>query len=130
MIICGSDRVYARNSLPLSSRDLRLRPVQHLLELTHAVAHTRVHVRLGALDVVVQVVAEVLDVADRCVCDVGVGEVAREEDEGHVADVVCLDEAGEVTKFEGRVASCVEDLRGGLDCGQASRINEFLERQV
>ena len=88
--------------------------------------HARVHVRLGALDVVVQVVAEVLDVADRRGGDVGLGEVPGEEDEGDVADVVRLDEVGEVPQLEGRVARGVEDLGRALDGGEAAGVDEFL----
>ena len=84
------------------------------------------HVCLGALDVVVQVVAEVLDVADGPVRDLGIGEVSREEDEGHVADVVCLDQTGEVAKLERGVAGRVEDLGRALDGGEAPRVDEFL----
>lgn len=43
---------------------LGLRAVEDLEELCDAIAHARVHVRLGALDVVVQVVAEELDAVD------------------------------------------------------------------
>lgn len=41
---------------------LRFRSVQHLQELSHSVSHSRMHVCLGAFDVVVEVVSEELDV--------------------------------------------------------------------
>lgn len=44
--------------LPVRCRHLGLRPVEYLLELADTVPHTRVHVGLGALDVVVKVVSE------------------------------------------------------------------------
>ena len=75
---------------------------------------------------VVQVVTEILDVADRRVRDLRVGEVPREKHEGHVADVVCLDQTGEVTELERGVASRVEDLGRALDGGEAPRVDEFL----
>lgn len=42
-----------RRSSPLLSSHLWLGPVENLQELCHSVSHPRVHVRLGALDVVV-----------------------------------------------------------------------------
>jgi len=53
-----------RRRLPLLRRHLRLGPVQDLQELCYSVTHSRVHVRLGALDVVVEVVTEELDAVD------------------------------------------------------------------
>lgn len=63
---------------PIRDCNFRLGSVQHLLELGHAVAHPGVHVCFGALDVVMKVVTEKLDVTDRCGRNFGVDEVTRE----------------------------------------------------
>lgn len=52
--------------------------------------HARVHVRFGTFDVVMEVISEVLDVADcglryRCI-----GEMAREQDECDISDILGL----------------------------------------
>ena len=73
-----------------------------------------------------QVVTEVLNMADSSVRDLGIGEVTREEDEGNVAYVFCLRKTGKVTQFEWRVPCCVEDLRGALYSRETSCIDEFL----
>ena len=86
------------------------------------------HVRLGALDVVMEVVAEELDVRDRLRGDVRVREVAGEEDEGDVADVLGGRGQGEVPDLQGRLAVRVEDLGRGLDGGEAAGVDEFLVR--
>lgn len=83
--------------LPVDNRDLGLRAIEHLLELANAIAHARVHVGLGALDVVVQVVSEELNVADCGRSNVRVGEVPREENKGNVANVLRIDEARDMT---------------------------------
>ena len=117
---------HARHRLLLRLRLLHLRPVEHLLELRDAEAHARVHVRLRALDVVVEVVAEELDVRDRLRGNVRVREVAREEDEGDVADVLGGRGQGEVPDLQGRLAVGVEDLGRGLDGGEPAGVDEFL----
>lgn len=48
------------------------------------------HVCLGALDVIMQVVAEVLNVANGAVRGVWIGEVPRKKNEGDIADVFGL----------------------------------------
>lgn len=90
---------HARHSLPFDDRHLCLSPVEHLLEFADTVPHARMHVRLRALDVVVQIIAEVLDVADGTVGDVGLREVPREQDKGDVADIVSLFEAREMPEL-------------------------------
>jgi hypothetical protein len=50
------------------------------------------HVCLGALDVVVQVIPEELDVRDGGRRGCGVGEVAGEQHEGHVACIIGVSE--------------------------------------
>ena len=70
----------AGRRLSLLHRHLGLGPVEDLEKLGDAVAHARVHVGLGALDGVVQVVAEQLDRVDARVCQVGVGKVPGGQD--------------------------------------------------
>lgn len=70
----------ARNSLALLlARALLFGAIEDLEELGDAEAHARVHVRLGALDVVVQVVPEQLHARDGVFCCLR-GEVSGEED--------------------------------------------------
>lgn len=57
---------------------LRLSPVENLEELGDTVPHARVHVSLGAFDVVVKVISEQLDVGRRESGGLG-SEVSREE---------------------------------------------------
>lgn len=76
-----SKQKHAPSRLPLLlSRRLRLGPIKHLQELSHTLPHPRVHVSLGALDVVVKVVAEELDLGDGRKGDFGGRKVAGEED--------------------------------------------------
>ena len=58
--------------------DLRLRSVQYFLELTNTMPHPRMHVSLGAFDVVMQVIAEVLDMTDSGFRSNRIDEMARE----------------------------------------------------
>jgi hypothetical protein len=76
------------SSFSFRSCHLRLRPIQHLLELCDAVAHPRMHVSLRAFDVVMKIVAEELDVRYGARCNVRFGEVTRKQNEGDVSDVV------------------------------------------
>ena len=105
----------ARHRLPIHDRLLRLGAVEDLLELADAMAHTRVHIRLGALDVIVKVVAEELDVRDRARRDERVRKVAREEHERHVADVLRVLQPGQVPDLERRRACRIQHLRRALD---------------
>ena len=66
--------------LSLLLRQFGFGTVENLEELRHAMTHTAVHVRLGALDVVMQVVAEQLDARDGSSCHVGGAKVSWEED--------------------------------------------------
>ena len=66
---------------------------------------------------VVEVVAEELDMRDRRIRDERVREVAGEEDEGDVADVLGVVETGEVPDFERGCAGRVEHLWCALDLG-------------
>lgn len=54
-------------------------PVEDLQELGHSVSHPGMHVGLGALDVVVEVIPKQLDLSDGGRCGKG-GKVSREED--------------------------------------------------
>ena len=116
----------SRRSLPVHDRLLRLRAIEDLLELADAMAHTRVHIRLGALDVIMEVVAEELDVRDRARRDERVRKVAREEHERHVADVLRVLQPGQVPDLERRRARRVQHLRRALDRRQPPRVDEFL----
>lgn len=66
---------------------------------------------------VVQIVTEQLDVADRRFGDRGVGEVPREEDEGDVADILRVDQPSDVSDLKRGIASSVEYLWSALDGG-------------
>ena len=67
------------NRLTFRTCNLRLCPIQHLLEFRNTETHTRVHVGLRALDVIVEVVTEELDVGDSRVGYIGFFEVTGEE---------------------------------------------------
>ena len=67
------------NGLPFCRCNLGLCTIEHFLELGHAEAHPRVHVRFRALDVIVEIIAEELDVRNGGVSHVGFFEMAREE---------------------------------------------------
>lgn len=54
----------SRHSLPFSNRYLCLGTVEDLLELRYTMTHARVHVSLATFDVVVEIVAEQLNVRD------------------------------------------------------------------
>lgn len=115
-----------RGSLPISDRNLCLGSVQHLLKLGDPVTHSRMHVCLGALDVVMKVVTEQLDVRDGGGCDVCVGKMARGQDECDIADLLRRFQTCEATEFERWVAIVVQNLRGVLDSGKSTRVDEFL----
>ena len=66
---------------------LRFGPVEHLEEGRGLGPHPGVNVGLGALDVIVQIVSEQVYQVDGVVPGRAIG-VAREEDEGDVADPV------------------------------------------
>lgn len=75
---------------------------------------------------IVEVVTEVLDVADGRLRNSGVREMTREQDEGHIADILGLSQVGQMLKFQRGVPSCVEDLRRALDGRETSGIDKFL----
>jgi len=75
-----------------------------------------------------EVIAEQLDVRDRSSRNVGVGEVAWEENEGHVTNVVRVSETRNMSDFERRVPVGEENLGCVLDLRQPTRIHEFLEK--
>ena len=88
--------------------------------------HTRLHIRFRTLDVIVKVVAEELDMRDGSGRDVGVGEVAREEDKGHVANFIRVSETRDLPNLERGVPIREEHLRRVLDLRQAACVHEFL----
>jgi hypothetical protein len=67
--------------------------------------HPRMHVCLGALDMIVQVIPEELDMGYSTRCDRTVREVTGEEDESNVADILAVTQAWEVTNFKWRIAA-------------------------
>ena len=73
-----------------------------------------------------KVIAEQLDVRDRSSRNVGVGEVAWEENKGNVAYVIRVSQTGDVSDFERRVPVGEENLRRILDLRQPARVHEFL----
>ena len=73
-----------------------------------------------------EVIAEQLDVRDCSSRNVGVGEVAWEENEGHVTNVVRVSETRNMSDFERRVPVGEENLGRVLDLRQTTRIHEFL----
>jgi hypothetical protein len=75
---------------------------------------------------IMKVIAEQLDVRDRSSRNVGVGEVAWEENKGNVAYVIRVSQTGDVSDFERRVPVGEENLRRILDLRQPARVHEFL----
>jgi hypothetical protein len=73
-----------------------------------------------------KVVAEQLDVRDRSSRNMGVGEVAWEENKGHVAYVIRVSQTRDVSDFERRVPVGEENLGRVLDLRQPARVHEFL----
>jgi hypothetical protein len=66
------------DGLPLRDDNFSFGPVQNLLELRNTMAHTRMHVSFGALDVIVQVIAEKLNMGDGGRRHIRLGEVSGE----------------------------------------------------
>jgi hypothetical protein len=58
--------------------------------------------------------------------DVGVGEVAREEDKGHVTNVIRVSKTRDLPDLERGIPICEEHLRRVLDLWQPARVHEFL----
>ena len=73
-----------------------------------------------------KVITEQLDVRDGSSRNIGVGEVARKENKGHVADIIRVSETWNVSDFERRVPVCEKNLGRILDLGQAARVHKFL----
>jgi len=76
---------------------------------------------------IMKVIAEQLDVRDGSSRNIGVGEVARKENKGHVADIIRVSETRDVSDFERRVPVCEENLGRILDLRQSARVHKFLE---
>ena len=123
--------------LPLLLLILRPRPIQHLQEIRRPPPHPRMDIGLRRLDMVMEIVAEGLDMGDGLGAPLR-GEMSWEEHEGHVADFVAgvgggdggggVVEVRDVREFEGRVVA-EEDLWGVLD-GAAAGVDEFLFSNV
>lgn len=76
---------------------------------------------------IVEKIAEELDVRDGSSRNVGIGKVPREENKGHVADVIRVPETRDMSNLQWRVPVRKKDLRRILDLGQPTRIHEFLD---
>jgi hypothetical protein len=96
--------IYRPNSLPFRSGHFGFCPVEDLLKFGNAVAHARVHVSLGTFDVIMQIVAEQLDVGDGRGRHIRVGKVPGEQDECYVANVFRRLESWDTAQFQRRVA--------------------------
>lgn len=77
-----------------------------------------------------KVIAEQLDMRDGSIRNIGVGEVARKENKGHIADIIRISETWNLSDFERRVPVCEENLGRILDLRQSARIHEFLHTWV
>ena len=93
-------------------------------------AHTRMHVSFRAFDVIVQIIAEQLNMGDGGRCHIRVGEVSGEQHERHVTDVFRRLEPRNTTQLQRGIAIRVEYLRGVLNGRQATSINKFLDDAV
>jgi hypothetical protein len=78
---------------------------------------------------IVEVITEELYVWDCRRCCRYIEEVAREQDKGHIANIVGTAQARKVSNLERRFAVRVKDLRGVLDRRLASGIDEFLDNK-
>lgn len=75
---------------------------------------------------IMKVIAEQLDVRDGSSRNIWVGEMAWEENKGHVADLIRVSETRDVSNFERRIPVCEENLRRILDLRQSACIHKFL----
>lgn len=87
------------DGLPLRDGDFGLCPIQNLLEFRNAVAHTRVHVGFGTLDVIVKIITEKLNVRDGGRRHIRIAEVSGEQYESYIADVFRRPEPWHTTKL-------------------------------
>ena len=62
-----------------------------------------------------EVVAEILDVADGGFGNGGVDEMAREQDKGNISNVLGLCQVRQMAEFKRWVTGGVENLRSALD---------------
>lgn len=108
---------------------LLLCSVQDLEELADSESHSRVHVGLGALDVVVEIVSEDLNVRDTVLSSRG-NQVSREEHKGDVTHVVGVRRGlDNVPDLQRRLLLRVQHLGGVLD-GSSSSIHKFLQEDL
>lgn len=66
---------------------------------------------------VMQVVTEVLYMADGGFRDYGIDEVPREQNEGDIANIIRLNEIGYMRKLKGRVPGGIQNLWSALNRG-------------
>lgn len=92
------------DSLPFCNGDFGFGPVQNLLKLGNAMTHARMHVGLRALDVIVQIITEKLDVRNGGRGHIRVGELPGEQYKRHITDVFGRLESWHTTKLQGRIA--------------------------
>lgn len=127
--LVGVPKSSATSSLLLLDHILLLSSVQHLQELTDSESHSRVHVRLGALDMVVEVVSENLNVRN-AVFSSRRNQMSREQHKGDVSHVVSVGgRLDNVPDLQRRLLLRVEHLRGVLD-GSSSSINKLLQKHL
>ncbi len=79
---------------------------------------------------VMEIVAEELDVGDRRIRDDCVSEMAGKEDEGDIADGVGIVQPRQVSDFKRGLARGIEDLRSALDCGQPPSVHKLLHGEA
>lgn len=118
----------AGGSLALLLKILRLRSVQHLQELGHTVSHTRMHVGLGALDMIVEVISKDLDVAYASLSSLR-RKVAGKEYKSNIANVIRDLEVGYVANLQRRFLLRIEHLRRVLN-STSSSVNKLLQKDL
>lgn len=111
---------------------LGLGTVEDLEELGNASPHARVHVSLGTLDMVVEVITEELELSDGGVTDGTGSKVPGEEDKGDKVDTTGLGDLGqfgEVFELEWGLPG-VKDGRGILKGELLTGIDKFLKEDL
>ena len=61
-----------------------------------------------------------------CGCDCLVREMTRKKDKSHITDIFTITKTGNLTDFERRIPTRIEDLRSILDGRLTTGIDEFL----
>jgi hypothetical protein len=78
--------------------------------------------------VVVEVVAEELDVGNGGRGNGRIAKVAGEQNEGHIADIISNAQAGDVSDFKRRIPARVKYLGRVLNGGLPPSIHKFLNQ--